>query len=359
MSSSILEDYANQLQLQTLNIGIEQSMPLRQGDEMVISDAPKEVSKGVFRIEVPVPFGVKYVNAYLIDSEVISLIDPGPKTDKAFNVLQGALGKLSLSFEDVRRIIFTHRHVDHVGMGNRIKTISNAETCIHESEKNAASNFYGEFDKTIESILTPAAEAGVPQHILEKMPEYYGIIREVCEPVEIDKVLKDGDTLDFGEINLKVVHCPGHSIGSICLYENEKRLLFTGDHVLKEITPNPFASGLSEHATLRRYLDSLMKVEKLHVESGLPGHGDVICDFPSVVRSLYAHHEARKKLVAEILRRGPKTPWEVSKEMFGNLPLSETFLGLAEAAGHLEELSSENRVESFRKGNLVYFRSIG
>jgi len=325
----------------------------------VTSDLTKEVAKDVFRIEIPVPFGVKYVNAYLIDSGVLCLIDPGPKTDEAFNVLDRALRKLGVSLEDVERLIFTHRHVDHVGMGNRIKMISNAETYIHETEKNAASNFYEEFDKTMESVLTPVAEAGVPKHILEKMPEYYGIIKEVCEPVEIDKALKDGDTLDFGGISLSVVHCPGHSIGSICLYENERRLLFTGDHILKEITPNPFASGLSEHATLKRYLDSLKKVEKILVETGLPGHGDLIYDLPSVVRNLYAHHEARKKLVAEILKAGPKTPYEVSKEVFGNLPISETFLGLAEAAGHLEELSGENRVESFKKGDLIYFRKIG
>lgn len=326
---------------------------------MLTNDSTKEVSKGIFKIEIPVPFGTKYVNAYLIDSGVLALIDPGPKTSKAIDVLDRALRKLGVSLEDVERLIFTHRHVDHIGMGNRIKMISNAETYIHESEENAASNFYEEFDKTLESVLTPAKEAGVPKHILEKMPEYYSVIREVCEPVEINRALKDGDTLDFGEINLNVIHCPGHSIGSICLYENESRLLFTGDHVLKEITPNPFVSGLSEHATLKRYLDSLKKVEKLPVETGLPGHGDLIYDFPIVIRNLYAHHETRKKLVAEILKGGPKTPYEVSKEMFGNLPISETFLGLAEAAGHLQELSSENRVESFKKGNLTYYRNIG
>jgi glyoxylase-like metal-dependent hydrolase (beta-lactamase superfamily II) len=317
------------------------------------------VVKGIHKIEVPVPFGSKYVNAYLINSGVLTLIDPGPKTSQAINSLNMALGKLGVPLENVERLIFTHRHVDHIGMGNRIKMISNAETYIHESEKDTASNFYEEFDKTVKSFLTPVAEAGVPKSILERLPAYYGIIKDVGEPVEIDKALKDDDSLNFGEINLKVIHCPGHSMGSICLYENERRLLFTGDHVLKEITPNPFASGLSEHATLKRYLDSLRKIEKLPVETGLPGHGDLMYDFPSVVQDLYAHHEARKKLVAEILRTGPKTPFEVSKEMFGNLPISEILLGLAEAAGHLEELSTENKVESFRKDNLIYFKNIG
>jgi len=329
------------------------------GDETLTNDAPKEVGKGVYKIEVPVPFGTKYVNAYLINSGVLTLIDPGPKTSKAINALTVALEKLGMSLENVERLIFTHRHVDHIGMGNRIKMISDAETYIHESEKDAASNFYEEFDRTVKSFLTPVAEAGVPMNILERLPAYYDIIKDVCEPVEIDKAMKDGDTLDFGELSLNVIHCPGHSVGSICLYENGRKLLFTGDHVLKEITPNPFASGLSEHATLKRYLDSLKKIEKLPVETGLPGHGELIYDLPSLVQDLYAHHEARKKLVAEILRTGPKTPFEVSKEMFGNLPISEILLGLAEAAGHLEELSAESRVESFKKGNLIYFRNTG
>jgi len=326
-------------------------------DEMFANDLPVEVSRGIFKIAVPVPFGTKYVNTYLIDSGVLSLIDPGPKTSKAINTLEKVLRKLEVSLEDVERLVFTHRHVDHIGMGNKIKMLSNAETYIHESERYAASNFYEEFDRVIESVLAPVAEAGVPQYVIDRMPEYYGVIRKVCEPVEINKTLKDGDTLDFGEIKLSVVHCPGHSIGSICLHENERRLLFTGDHVLKEITPNPFVSGLNEDATLRRYLDSLRKVEKLDVNIGLPGHGDLIYDISSVIRNLYRHHEARKKQVVEILKGGSKTPYEVSKEMFGNLPISETFLGLAEAAGHLEELLSENRVESFKKDNLIYFRN--
>ncbi len=324
---------------------------------MSTQDSPLEVSKGIFKIEIPVPFGAKYVNAYLIDSEVLGLIDPGPKTSKAINALDKGLKKLGLSLEDVERLVFTHRHVDHIGMGNRIKAISRAETYIHESEKDAASNFYEEFDEVVESILAPIAEAGVPPHIANRMPEYYGAIKKVCEPVEINKTLKDGDALDFGGISLGVIHCPGHSRGSICLHDNERKLLFTGDHVLKEITPNPFVSGLSEKATLKRYLDSLGKVEKLEVNVGLPGHGDLIYDVPSVIGNLFKHHEERKKLVMEILKRGPKTPYEVSKEMFGKLPISETLLGLAEAAGHLEGLVSENKVESFKKGNLVYFRS--
>jgi glyoxylase-like metal-dependent hydrolase (beta-lactamase superfamily II) len=326
---------------------------------MSTNDTPVEVSKGIFKIKIPIPFNTKYVNAYLIDAGVLSLIDVGPKTSDAANALNQSLRKLGLSLKNVDRVIFTHRHVDHIGMGNTIKMITNAETYIHESEKETATNFYEEFDRFMESILNPILQAGVPIQVVNRMTKYYDLIKRVCEPVEIDKTLKDGDTLNLGRVKLRVIHCPGHSIGSICLYEKEGKLLFTGDHILKEITPNPFISVLHDKAPLKRYLDSLRKVENLDVDISLPGHGDLIYDHRSVIANLYKHHEARKRIIMKILERGPKTPYEVLREMFGNLPTSEILLGLAEAAGHLEELLSENKVESFRKGDLIYFRKTG
>ena len=323
---------------------------------MSINDQPVEVAKSVFRIRVPVPFSVKYVNVYVIDSEGLSLVDVGPKTADAFNALGDGLDKLGFSVSDVDRIVFTHRHVDHIGMGNAIKMMTNAETCIHESDAEAASNFYEEYDRFLESLKAPILEAGVPAQFIDRMKGYYGIIRRVCEPVEIDRTLRDGDVLNIGNVKLKVIHCPGHSQGSICLYEYERRLLFTGDHILKEITPNPFASGLHQKASLKVYLNSLGKVENLDVTADLPGHGEIICDHVSVIGDLYRHHETRKRIVLEALNDGPKTPYEVCKAVFGNLPTSEALLGLAEAGGHLEELLADNMVELFRRGDLIYFR---
>jgi glyoxylase-like metal-dependent hydrolase (beta-lactamase superfamily II) len=325
-------------------------------NKMSVNDTPVEVSDGIFKIKIPIPFNAKYVNVYLIDAGVLSLIDVGPKTSDAFNALNEGLGKLGLSIKNVDRIVFTHRHVDHIGMGNEIKMLTNAETYIHESDAEAASNFYEEYDRFLESITTPILEAGVPAQVIDKVKNYYGIVKRICEPVEIEKTLRDSDTLNFGKVKLQVIHCPGHSPGSVCLYEDERRLLFTGDHILKEITPNPFVSGLNQKAPLKGYLDSLRKVENLDIAVDLPGHGDIIYDHASVITNLFKHHETRKKVILETLKDGPKTPYEVSKVVFGNLPTSEALLGLAEAGGHLEELLLEGKVELFRKGNFIYFR---
>lgn len=326
---------------------------------MSVNNQPVEVAKNVFKISVPVPFSVKYVNVYAINSEGLSLIDVGPKTHDAFNALSEGLGKLGFSVGDVDRIVFTHRHVDHIGMGNTIKMMTNAETCIHESDLEAASDFYKEYDRFLESLRAPILEAGVPGQFMDKVKGYYGLIRKVCEPVKIDRALREGDTLNIGNVELKVIHCPGHSQGSICLYEDERRLLFTGDHILKEITPNPFASGLQQKASLKVYLNSLGKVENLDVTLDLPGHGGMIHDHASVIRNLYKHHETRKRIVLEALNDGSKTPYEVCKAVFGNLPTSEVLLGLAEVGGHLEELLGDNAVELFKKGDLIYFRKTG
>jgi len=323
---------------------------------MSTNETPIEISTDIFKIKVPIPFHAKYVNVYALNTGVLSLIDVGPKTDAAFNVLNHGLEKLGLSLREVERIICTHRHVDHMGLSKRVKEISNAETYIHESEKEKAQNLHAEIDNYIKTVEPTILEAGVPRQVLDMTANYYNILKRVSEPVEIDNTLKDGDTLDFGEVKLRVVHCPGHSEGSMCLYDEKRKLLFSGDHILKEITPNPFMSALYMEAPLKTYLDSLRKIERLDVETVLPGHGEMIYDHRVVIQNLFRHHEARKEVTLRILAQRPRTPYEVSIEMFGRLPTSETLLGLAEAAGHLEALLSEGRVESFKKNGLVYFR---
>lgn len=323
---------------------------------MSSNERPVEVSKDIFKIKIPIPFRTKYVNVYVLNTGVLSLIDVGPKTNDAFSTLNHGLEKLGLSLKKVKRIIFTHRHIDHMGMGNMVKKISNAETYIHESEKESAVNFHKEIDNFLKVIEAPILEAGVSREVLDRAINYYSAMKKISDPVEIDKALRDGDILDLGEIKLKIVHCPGHSEGSICLYEAKRKLLFSGDHILKEVTPNPFISSLYMKAPLKRYLDALRKIENMDVEAALPGHGEIIYNHRAVIQNLYKHHQTRKKVVMEILTRGPKTPYEVSKEMFGKLPTSETLLGLAEATGHLDALLSDGKVETFRKGGLIYFR---
>ena len=130
--------------------------------------------------------------------------------------------------------------------------------------------------------------------------------------------------------------------------------MFTGDHLLKEVTPNPVLNVSDNvfpfrYPSLREYLTSLEKIERMDLSLLLPGHGEMIYDSKSLVQKLFAHHRERTELITTILSKGDKTPFEIAMNLFPGVPPFEVFLGISEAVGHLEILREENRVRVTEK----------
>jgi len=89
----------------------------------------------IIPLSIPTPFYVGDVNVYLIKEDPITLIDVGPKTDKANEALRRGLKNHGIRFSDVRRIVLTHAHEDHCGLARRVRDESkNAEVYIHSWE---------------------------------------------------------------------------------------------------------------------------------------------------------------------------------------------------------------------------------
>ena len=81
---------------------------------------------------------------------------------------------------------------------------------------------------------------------------------------------EEGQVLRYGGYALACIQTPGHTPGHICLYDRAKKLMFTGDTVLFDITPN--ITYMEGYDTLSDYLDSLKKLERYPVELALPAH---------------------------------------------------------------------------------------
>jgi hypothetical protein len=81
----------------------------------------------------------------------------------------------------------------------------------------------------------------------------------------------------------------------------------------------------------------------------LPGHGGMIYDPKGLIQKVFAHHRERGGLIAAILSKGDKTPFEIAMDLFPGVPPFEVFLGISEAVGHLEILREEGRVRVTEK----------
>ena len=139
------------------------------------------------------------VNCYLLLSETAAVvIDPGFASDEALDFLKNAKNK-------ERLIILTHAHYDHIGYALELSRQTNTKIAI------------GKFDN--EALLNSYVNLAVMFHT-------------ELEPFSADLLLKDGDGFAVGDIEFKVIHTPGHTVGSVSLLVDN--VLFSGDTLFKE-----------------------------------------------------------------------------------------------------------------------------
>jgi len=162
-----------------------------------------------------------------------------------------------------KAVIFnTHEHFDHVGGNSAVKMWL---------ERKDVKVLFAAHRKAAEFL-----ERGDDYVILSF---YYG---RRYEPEKIAFKLRDGDTLKIGSLRFELIHTPGHTAGSSCLYEPKEKLLFTGDTVFRGTV------GRSDLPTgdTRKLAESLRKLAELDVYLGLPGHGGIIKNWEENLRRI-------------------------------------------------------------------------
>ncbi len=317
------------------------------------------------KITIPfdLPNGPGPINVYLLLGSPLSLIDTGIKGKNTLRYIDKGLEGTGFKIEDIDRIYITHGHIDHFGMARGLSEISGAKIFVHSNDKNKVQvPFEALFKRDFSLVMTYFKEAGVPANSLEG---YYQSIKDLyaifAEPIDTGvETLSDGEIVDCGDRKLKVIHLPGHTSGTVGFYDDEG-LLFAGDHLLAEITPNPLldlsAKARNGYKSLKSYLNSLTVTKKFDISLVLPGHGKNIDDPPELIDQFLRHHEERKEEMLNLLSENEKTKWEVSCLLFGELQTMEIYLGLSEVEGHLELLEEEKKVVKRKKEGILYYSS--
>lgn len=208
----------------------------------------KEVWHGVFRIKEL--FYKEHANLYLlIGDEKDLLIDTGIGVFDIKNEISKISKKPLMALN-------THCHFDHSG-GNKFFP----EIFIHASERKCLAN--PEKNNTASFLLKDG-------DFVLKNPGL-DIVKYKVESPKMINTLKNNQAIKIGSFNLKVLHTPGHSAGSICLYEPDKKILFSGDVIYdgQLLYDLPFSDT-------KAYLNSLKELSKLNIDMCFPGHNEIL-----------------------------------------------------------------------------------
>lgn len=303
----------------------------------------------LIKIEVPTPFTVGRVNCYAFTGEGLTLLDPGPSTKAAYETLSGELEVHGFTVTDVNQVLITHPHMDHFGLANSIVKESGAHVVAHEDAVRRLGNPVELFERE-QAFFRPFLQSmGVPEQYTETtvtLPEAY---MDYQEPLAVDRELSDGEAVHVGN-ELQAIHTPGHAPGSVCFYQPTEEVVFTGDHVLDHVSPNPLLTIAPESdeertRSLPMYLDSLEKITRVNAEVGHSGHGERVPDMEARIKEIADHHHQRKETIADIIETaGELTAYDIMQELFPDLPATEFFPGMSEVVGHLDLLENENHV---------------
>jgi len=236
-------------------------------------------------------------NSYLIGSENMALIDPGPSDKAHAEALLGILAGRPL-----RWIFVTHTHGDH-------------------------------------SPGTVAMQIATGAQVIGLAPPEGGYQDRSFVP---DRVYFADERIDCGEFSIQLIHTPGHVSNHFCFLLEKEDMLFTGDHILQGTTP----VILPPDGNMSDYLNSLRALKALPLKSLAPGHGDIMWDPQQSIETLIRHRLRREQKVLTGLKElGASSLEQLVMRVYDDVPQHLIVWARKTLLAHLLKLQSEQKIE--------------
>ena len=321
----------------------------------------ERISEGLYSIPVPLPGNpLRELNSYLLTGgERAVLIDTGFRQEACRQALLAGLDELGVNRRDVD-VVLTHLHSDHAGLAPEVVGdtgwiyVSGPDRDYLEHADDA---HWARRDERFRAEGFPA----------ELLAQNTANPARALAPGFTDRyrTLEPGTVVAAGARRLRCIPVPGHTPGQMCFWDEAEGILFTGDHVLFDISPN-ITSWLEMEDALGSYLDSLRAVRDLPVRLALPGHRGR-GELAPRVDALLEHHARRLEQLRAILRKEPgltayqaagRMRWRIRASSWEDFPLAQKWFAVGECMAHLDYLRLRGLAARDWDGAVWHYRAL-
>jgi glyoxylase-like metal-dependent hydrolase (beta-lactamase superfamily II) len=330
----------------------------------------KEILPGIFMMPLTLSgFGPDAVNMFLIKTpEGLITIDTGWDSPEATASMEQQLKEIGASFHDIKRVLVTHAHIDHLGMIPRLKRDYGTQYYLPSGEIDLIKYRFSDVDNFLPMTDTFLQQHGMPLNELTP-PDFMLPVPPRLSSIQPDVLLSEGDKIQVGSYILKVINVPGHTPGHVAYYEPDHKFIFSGDMILPTIATNAAFHVQFIPNPLKLYLESLRTLQSLDIDLVFPGH-EYVFSHPGPRIADLIHDQIKK---AEIVRRtfddgSEKTAYEISRSLsrssrtgasnWHKLTAWDKRFAVLQSAAHLKALEADGELKLDLRGGINYFQAL-
>lgn len=214
----------------------------------------EEVRQGIWSIPLPnAQSGIRYVLCYVFElDDGLGVVDPGWNDADSWEALVGGLDRMGRTVSDIRSVVITHSHPDHLGGAHRLRETAGAPVLMHKAELALIAPRRGDPSELIARTAPWLTQHGSTDAEIASFYSDRTELESFSGMTQPDGFLTDAQRLPWPGREVYAVHTPGHTPGHLCLHLPEERVLLTGDHLLPRITPTVSAFPRSGPNPLER-----------------------------------------------------------------------------------------------------------